>query len=126
MATSHPPHTPCVCLGKSGLLGGRENRQQAPLQTNEEWISGPTMILSSNTTRTALFRIPQNYCYKGYRVKDGAVVQHASYTIRYVEANSREVIQSLEDLNDVHALTTTLDTNFTNVVILEKVKEGPQ
>jgi hypothetical protein len=67
------------------------------------------MILSSNATRTVLFRIPRNYRYKGYQVKDGAVVQHASYTIRYVKANSWEVIQSLEDLNNMHA-----------------VKEGPQ
>jgi hypothetical protein len=126
MATSHPPHTPCVYLGKSGLLGGRENRQRAPSQTNEEWIPGPTMILSSNTTRTVLFRIPRNYRYKGYRVKDGAVVQHASYTICYAEEYSQEVINNFKYLNDVHALTITLDTNFTNVVILKNVKEGDQ
>jgi hypothetical protein len=41
-------------------------------------------------------------------VKDGAVVQHASYTIRYVETNSREVIQSFEGLEDDRALKAIL------------------
>jgi hypothetical protein len=124
MATSHPPHTPCVYLGKNGLLGGRENRQRAPLQTNEEWISGPTMILSSNTTRTEAYHIPRNYRYKSYRVKDGAVVQHASYTIRYVEANSLEVIQSLEGLKDDRDLNVILAVNFAKVISLGKFEAG--
>jgi hypothetical protein len=62
---------------KASLEGGK-HQQQAPLQANEEWISGPRMKLCSNITWTEVFHIPRNYHNKGFRVKEGSVIKRAS------------------------------------------------
>jgi hypothetical protein len=125
MATTHPPYAPCVYLGKNGLLGGGENRQRAPLKANEEWISGPRMILRSEATRCEIFHIPRNYRYKDFRV-EFEVVERASYTIRYVEANSEEVINTLEHEKDSHGSKLNFAADVANNVRLAFVNAGAQ
>ena len=51
MNTANPPYTPCVYLGKCGLLGGRPT-QQVPSPGEGGGIKGPFMTLDSDDTRT--------------------------------------------------------------------------
>ena len=66
MATANPPYTPCVYLGKSGLLGGAPT-QQVPSSAKEEWFEGPFMKLESNDKETVVFHIPSGKRYQDYR-----------------------------------------------------------
>jgi hypothetical protein len=76
------------------------------------------MHLASNQTRTEIYHIPPGYRYKGYRLKPDSVIQQASWTIRYVEANSREEISKLEGHHDGSALEAKLSANFAQVANL--------
>ena len=111
MATANPPYTPCVYLGKSGLLGGAPT-QQVPSPGEEKWRSGPFMKLDSDETKTVVFHIPSGNRYKDYRFKTGPVIQRASLTIRYVEANNEEDIRRLVASNDDTELKTQLNAGF--------------
>jgi hypothetical protein len=111
MATSSPPYASCVYLGKGGLLGGGPPEEG-------KWLPGPSITLARNETRTEVCHIQPGYRYKGYRLKAGSVIQRASCTIRYVEANSREEIDKLEGMNDGRALEEKLTADFGTVVPL--------
>jgi energy-coupling factor transporter ATP-binding protein EcfA2 len=130
--TTQAPYGPCVYLGKAGLLGGMpaspgQGVSQASCTTlQEEWLPGPTMRLSSDQTRTEVCHIPPGYRYKGYRIKEGSVIQRASCTIRYVAANSREEISKLEGYNDSSALEGKLSAGVAEVVPLGTLEGGVQ
>ena len=119
LATARPPYAPCVYLGKIGLLGGNPDE-------SGEWLSGPSMTLDSNQTRTEVCHIQPGYRYKGYRMKSGSVIQRASCTIRYVEANSKDEIQKLEGYQDGDSLAGKLTADFGTVVNLGTLGGGVQ
>jgi hypothetical protein len=117
------PYSPCVYLGKMGLLGG------VPSDRAVEWRSGPHIRFStSNDARTEVYHIPlpEGYRYWGYRERPGSVVQRASCTIRYVEANSEEEITGLEQCVDEETLEAHLSADFENVVNLGTLSGGGQ
>src|SRR3569623_578853 len=82
---SHPLYDCCVYLGKMGLLGGMPVSEK-----KTEWLQGPSIALASNETLTEVYHIPFGYRYKDYRVKQDPepIIQRASCTIYYVEAQS--------------------------------------
>ena len=123
MTTSSPPYAPCVYLGKCGLLGGMPT-QQVPLAAAGEWLPGPHLILGSGAEDKAVYHIPPGYRYKGYRTKESSVIQRASCTIRYVEANSREEIDKLEGMNDGRSLEAKLTADFGTVVPVGTLEGG--
>jgi hypothetical protein len=122
----------CVYLGKAGLLGGvpaspgQKVGQSSSTAPQEEWIQGPTMILSGNQSRTEVFHIPSGYCYKGYRFKPSLVEEQASYTVRYVEGNSKDEIDRREGSNEGSAIDARLSADLAQVVTLSTVGEGMQ
>jgi hypothetical protein len=123
VAMPTPPYSTCVYLGKMGLLGG------VPSDRAVEWRPGPHIRLStSNDAHTEVCHIPlpEGYRYWGYRVRPGSVVQRASCTIRYVEANSEEEINRLEQYADEGMLETHLSAGFENVVNLGTLSRGGQ
>jgi hypothetical protein len=114
LATPTAPYSPCVYVGKVGLLGG------APSDRVVEWRPGPHIRLStSNDARTEVYHIPlpSGYRYWGYRERPGSVVQRASCTIRYVEANSAEEISRLEQYTDESSLEARLSADFAGGVV---------
>jgi energy-coupling factor transporter ATP-binding protein EcfA2 len=123
LAGPTPPYSLCVYLGKVGLLGG------VPSGSAVEWRPGPHIRLStSNDARTEVYHIPlpEGYRYWGYRERPGSVVQRASCTIRYVEANSEEEITRLEQYADEGSLEAHLSADFANVVNLGTLGGGGQ
>jgi energy-coupling factor transporter ATP-binding protein EcfA2 len=115
--------TSCVYVGRLGLLGGMP-RQQAPSSAKEEWRPAHTMILASGEARTEVCHIQPGYRYKGYRLKSDPVIQRASLTIRYVEANNEEDIRRLEAFNDGSELAAKLSADFGQVVTLGTFEGG--
>ena len=92
-----------------------------------EWRPGPHIRLStSNDTRTEVYHIPlpAGYRYWGYRERPGSMVQRASCTIRYVEAESEEEINRLEGCQDEGSLDAHLSANFANGVNLGALGGG--
>jgi flagellar biosynthesis GTPase FlhF len=63
--------------------------------TQDEWLSGPLFILDSDENRTEICHIPPGHRFKEYRIKPGSVVDRASCTVKYAEANSKEAINRL-------------------------------
>jgi hypothetical protein len=126
------PYGLCVYLGKAGLLGGvpaspgQRVGQGSPTAPQEEWIQGPTVILSGNQSRTEVFHIPSGYCYKGYRFKPGLVKEQASYTVRYVEGNSKDEIDRRESSNEGNAIDVRLSADLAQVVTLGTMREGTE
>jgi hypothetical protein len=112
-----PPYSPCVYVGKLGLLGGGPKREV-------EWILGPHMNLSSEDECREVYNIPEGYRYKDYRIKPGSVVQRASCTIRYVEANSEEEIQRLLGNQGGISAAGHLSASVPNVVTLGNIEGG--
>src|SRR3569832_100087 len=117
---SYPHHNCCVYLGKMGLLGG----VPASEKKQTKWVIGPSIILDSNSTRTEIYNIPPGYCYKDYRVKQGLepIIQRASCTIYYVEAQSPEEISKLAEFTNGGELEAKLAADFVNVVTLGKLE----
>jgi hypothetical protein len=127
MATAHPAHTPfCVYLGKCGLLGGMPVQHMQPTAP-KEWHTAPgIMICGSNAIQTKVFHIPPGYRYGGWRLKPGAVIEHASLTVRYVEANSREAIYELVSLRDGRPRNAVLAAGIGKVVELGIIAPSTQ
>ena len=88
------------------------------------WIPGPHMQLSSEDVCREVYNIPVGYRYKGYRIKPGSIVQRASCTIRYVEANSEEEIQRLIDTQGARSLEGTLSAEIPHVATLGSIEGG--
>lgn len=114
---ANPSGSPCVYLGKLGLLGGAPKREV-------EWILGPHMNLSSEDECREVYNIPVGYRYKDYRIKPGSVVQRASCTIRYVEANSEEEIQRLLGSQGGISAEGHLSASVPNAVTLGNIEGG--
>ena len=93
-------------------------------QRSVEWIPGPHMQLSSEDVCREVYNIPVGYRYKGYRIKPGSIVQRASCTIRYVEANSEEEIQRLIDTQGARSLEGTLSAEIPHVATLGSIEGG--
>ena len=89
-------------------------------------MKGPFMKLDSNDTQTVVFHIPSGERYKDYRLKQGSVIQRASVTIRYVEANNSEDYQSLVAVKNSTQLQAKLTADFGNVVSLGTLDGGVQ
>jgi hypothetical protein len=120
LSTPTPPHSPCVYVGKLGLLGGMQAQQaQSPV---EKWLPGPTMILGSDATSQETYHIPPGCSFKGYRLKEGAVIQRASLTINYVAAENEEEYRKLEAAQNAHAAVAGVGVNVGQVVTLGKIK----
>jgi hypothetical protein len=123
VARPTPPYSSCVYLGKMGLLGGSSSDRVV------EWRPGPHIRLStSNDARTEVYHIPlpAGHRYWGYREHPGSMVQRASCTLRYVEANSQEEITRLEQYTDEELLEAHLSAYFSNVVNLGTLGGGGQ
>ena len=92
LAAPHMPSTPCVYVGKLGLLGGAPKSQaQAPV--------GRELVLhigSSGEEGVAAYQIPSGCRYKGYRVKEEVLENVAVFKKFYVEANNEEEVRTLE------------------------------
>jgi hypothetical protein len=127
MVTEHPPHVPYVYLDERGLLGGVSS-QRVSSEIREVWILGPSMKLDSHAAKTAVYHIPSGYRYKGYRLKAGSVIQCASLSVNYVDANNEEAISYLATVQDLHVSEETLEASLQQVAISEIVEgdiEGP-
>jgi hypothetical protein len=120
LATPTPPYSPCVYLGKIGLLGGAPAQQAQPPAA--EWLEGPTMILGSDATSKEAYHIPPGYRYKGCRLKSGSVIQRASLTINYVAAENEEEYRRLEGSQNAHAAAAGLGVDVGQVVTLGKLE----
>jgi hypothetical protein len=127
------PYGLCVYLDKAGLLGGvpaspdQQVGQGSLTAPQEEWMQGPTIILSGNQSCTEVFHIPSGYCYKGYRLKEGSMVpKQASYTVRYVEGNSRDEIDRREGYNERNSLDARLSADLAQVMTLGTIGGGMQ
>ena len=118
-SSASPTGVASVYLGKLGLMGGMPKHK-----SKVEWIPGPHMQLSSEDVCREVYNIPVGYRYKGYRIKPGSVVQRASCTIRYVEANSEEEIQRLIDTQGARAVEGTLSAEIPNVATLGSIEGG--
>ena len=127
MATAHPAHAPlCVYLGKVGLLGGMPVQQIQSVMPRE-WHTAPGIVMcGSDTTQTRVFHIPQGYRYKEWRLKPGAVMEHASLTVRHVEANSREAIYELASLRYDRLCNTVLTAGIGKIVDLGTISTNTQ
>ena len=112
-----PSGSPCVYLGKLGLLGGGPKREV-------EWVSGPHMDISSEDERIEPYYIPAGYRFKDYRIKPGSVAQRASCTIRYVGADSEEEIQRLLASQGGISAEGHLSASVPNVVTLGNSEGG--
>jgi ribosome biogenesis GTPase A len=123
LATPTAPYSPCVYVGKVGLLGGAPaQRAQEPA---EEWLQGPTMILGSNVkSKKGTYHIPPGYRYKACRLKAGSVVQRASLTIDYVAAENEEEYRRLEAAQNAHAAAAGVGINVGQVVTLGEIKSN--
>ena len=119
------PHTStgsCVYVGKLGLLGGSTAQQtQSPA---EEWRAGPMMILGSNDTKREVYRLPSGYRYKGYRLKEGSLIQRASLTINYIAAHNERRFRKLASAKDGSVLEGKPGTNVGQIVTLDKLEGG--
>ena len=120
LAAPTPPNSPCVYVGKLGLLGGAPTSQAK--SPEEAWLRGPAMVLGSNTTKKESYHIPPGYRFKGYRLKTGSVVQRARLTIHYVAANNEEAYRRLEAAQNSHAAAASLGANVGQVVTLGKIE----
>src|SRR3569832_44418 len=113
----------CVYLDIMGLLRGM------PVLTERiEHFANVSITLASNETRTEVHHIPLGYRYKSYRVKQDSeqVMQGASWTIYYVEAQSPGEISKLAESINGGELEAKLAADFVNVVILGKLGGGSQ
>jgi hypothetical protein len=119
------PHTSagsCVYVGKLGLLGGAPTQQtQSPAG---EWRVGPMIILGSNDTKKEIYRIPSGYRYKGYRLREGSVIQRASLTINYVAAHNERRFRKLASAKDSSVLEGKPGTKVGQIVTLDKLEGG--
>jgi hypothetical protein len=104
----------CVYVGKLGLLGGAPARPVLP--PVEKWIPGPSMTLGSNAEEKKIYYIPSGYRYKGYRLKEGSVIQYASLTANYVAASDEEGYNRTVATQNVHAAATSLAAHTGQVV----------
>ena len=121
LSASHTSPTPCVYVGKLGLLGGAPT-QQAPLPA-EKWLAGPTMQLDCNATSKVLYHIPLGYRYKGCRLKEGSEIQRARLTIHYVAANNEATYRRLAAQN-AHTAEIGLEANAGQVFTLVTLEGG--
>src|SRR3569832_1503856 len=121
---THLSSDSCVYLDNMGLLGGMSVSEKQ--QT--KWVIGTSITLASNETRTEVHHIPLGYRYKSYRVKQDSeqVMQGASWTIYYVEAQSPGEISKLAESINGGELEAKLAADFVNVVILGKLGGGSQ
>ena len=127
MVTEHPPYITYVYLDERGLLGD-VSTQQVSSEIGEVWILGPSMKLDSHAAKTAVYHIPSGYRYKGCRLKAGSVIQCASLSVNYVDANNEEAISYLATAQDLRVSEETLEANLQQVAISEIVEgdiEGP-
>ena len=122
LSASHTSPTPCVYVGKLGLLGGAPT-QQAPLPA-EKWLAGPTMQLDCNATSKVLYHIPLGYRYKGCRLKEGSEIQRARLTIHYVAANNEAMYRRLEAAQNAHTAEIRLGANVGQVFTLVTLEGG--
>ena len=128
LAAPTSPYRPCVYVGKLGLLGGASestvqgSSQASDIAPQERWIQGPTMNLGSDNEIYIVYRIPEGYSYKSYRLKAGSVVQRARLTINYVAANNEEEYRRLEAAQNGHAAAASLGANVGQVVNLGKIE----
>jgi hypothetical protein len=112
--------TPCVYVGKLGLLGGAPAQQAQPPAA--EWLEGPTMILGSDATSRETYHIPPGYRYKGCRLKSDSVVRRASLTINYVAAENEEDYRRLNAFQNAHATAADLGVDVGQVVTLGRLE----
>jgi hypothetical protein len=82
------------------------------------------MILGSNDTKREVYRIPSGYRYKGYRLKEGSVIQRASLTINYVAAHNERRFRKLVSAKDSSVLEGTPGTKVGQIVTLDKLEGG--
>ena len=114
LSVPHMYPGPCVYVGKLGLLGGAPARPVLP--PVEKWIPGPSMTLGSNAEEKRIYYIPLGYRYKGYRLKEGSVIQYASLTANYVAAGNEEGGNRAVATQNVYATATSLGAYASQVV----------
>jgi hypothetical protein len=73
------------------------------------------MTLGSNAEEKKIYYIPSGYRYKGYRLKEGSVIQYASLTANYVVAGNEEGCVATQN---VHAAAASLGAHAGQVVTL--------
>jgi hypothetical protein len=123
LATPTPPYSPCVYVGKLGLLGGMP-AQQVPLAAAGEWLPGPHLILGSGAADKAVYYIPPGYRYKGYRTKESSVIQRASCTIYYVAADNEQEMHRLVSAQDGHTAGARLGVDVGKVIPIGTLEGG--
>jgi hypothetical protein len=120
--TASSPSTPYAYVGKLGLSGGASTRRvQSPA---EEWCVGPAMMLHSNATSKAVYRIPSGYRYRGYRLTSDSVIRRARLTIYYIAANNKEEYRRLAAAQNAHTVAEKLGTDVEQVVSLGTLEGG--
>jgi hypothetical protein len=122
MVAEHPPHVPYVYLGERGLLEG-VSTQQVSSEMGEVWLSGPSMTLDSNTSKTAVYHVPAGYRHACYRLRAGSVIQYASLSINYVDANNEEVISNSATVQDLRVSAEKLEAGLEQVVTSKIVED---
>jgi hypothetical protein len=120
LATLSVSPTPCVYVGKLGLLGGAPSQQAQP--AGEEWLQGPTMILGSDATSRKPYHIPPGYRYKGCRLKSSSVIQRASLTINYVAAENEEEYRRLNAFRNAYDAAAGVVGDVGQVVTLGRLE----
>jgi hypothetical protein len=102
--------------------------QQVSSEMGEVWLPGLSMTLDSNTSKTAVYHVPSGYRYKGYRLKPGSVIQCASFSINYIDADNEEAISNLATVQGPRVLEEKLEAGFEQAATSEIVEddiEGP-
>jgi hypothetical protein len=84
------------------------------------------VICGNHATQTKIFHIPQGYRYKEWRLKSGAVMEHASLVVRHVEANSREAVYELASLRYDRLCNTVLTAGIGRIVDLGTISTNTQ
>jgi 50S ribosome-binding GTPase len=130
VAMPNPPYSPCVYLGKVGLLGGmQESTSQRVSQVSgiipqEGWMKGPTMDLSSGETLTYPYALslPPGARFTGYRLQPGSVVERASWATWYVGADSRDVIGNIDLRQSIGGRSAGMLATVADVIPLGSVE----
>jgi hypothetical protein len=97
LAMPTPPYSPCVYVGRLGLLGGMQAQQTQPPVEEQQLLF---QIESSGKKDRVAYQIPSGYRYTGYRVKEKVLENVSFLKIYYVEANNEEEVRRLEALKN--------------------------